>query len=65
MCLFVGLITGMLPSLFREAGEKGVTKGSYLSLVICMIVIFSLLTRLNAASIEIEPNFISYLFCGF
>ena len=55
----------MLPSLFREAGEKGVTKGSYLSLVICMIVIFSLLTGLNAASVEIEPNFISYLFCGF
>ena len=23
VCLFIGLITGMLPSLFREAGEKG------------------------------------------
>ncbi len=65
VCLFVGLITGMLPSLFREAGEKGVARGSYLSLVVCMIVIFSLLTGLNAASVEIEPNFISYLFCGF
>lgn len=23
VCLFVGLIAGMLPSLFREAGEQG------------------------------------------
>ena len=23
VCLFVGLIVGMLPSMFREAGEKG------------------------------------------
>ena len=26
VCLFIGLITGMLPSLFREAGEKGRNK---------------------------------------
>ena len=26
VCLFVGLITGMLPSLFREAGEKASPK---------------------------------------
>ena len=27
VCLFVGLIGGMLPSLFREAGEQGRTRG--------------------------------------
>ena len=27
VCLFVGLIGGMLPSLFREAGEQGRKKG--------------------------------------
>ena len=65
VCLFVGLITGMLPSLFREAGEKGVTRGSYISLIVCMIAIFALLTGLSAASVEIRPGFASYLFCGF
>lgn len=65
VCLFIGLISGMLPSLFREAREEGVAKGSYVSLVVCMIVIFALLGGLNMASVKIEANFISYLFCGF
>lgn len=65
VCLFIGLISGMLPSLFREAREEGVAKGSYVSLVVCMIVIFALLGGLNMASVEIKANFISYLFCGF
>ncbi len=65
VCLFIGLISGMLPSLFREAREEGVAKSSYVSLVVCMIVIFALLGGLNMASVEIEANFISYLFCGF
>ena len=40
VCLFIGLIAGMLPSLFREAGEQGRTKASYVSMVIAMIFIF-------------------------
>ena len=36
VCLFIGLIGGMLPSLFREAGEQGRTKGSWISIVVCM-----------------------------
>jgi putative membrane protein len=32
VCLFVGLIGGMLPSLFREAGEQGRNKASYVSM---------------------------------
>ena len=42
VCLFVGLIVGMLPSLFREASEQG-RKGSWISLIVCMIVIFAIL----------------------
>ena len=37
VCLFVGLIAGMLPSLFREAGEKGRSKGSYISLAVAAV----------------------------
>lgn len=64
VCLFIGLISGMLPSLFREAGEKGRSKGSYISLVIAMVVVFALLISLKVLSVEIAPNFVWYLFCG-
>ena len=65
VCVFIGLITGMLPSLFREAGEQGRSKGSWISLVICMCVIFALLIGLQMTSLEVQPNFFWYLFCGF
>lgn len=65
VCVFVGLIGGMLPSLFREAGEKGRTKGSYISLFIAFFVILTILVTLTLASYNIVPNFGWYLFCGF
>ena len=65
VCVFIGLITGMLPSLFREAGEQGRSKGSYISMAVCMCVIFTLLIGLQMTSIEVAPNFFLYLFCGF
>ncbi len=65
VCLFVGLIAGMLPSLWREAGGQGRSKGSYYSLTMAMALVFALLIWLNTSSIVITPNFIWYLFCGF
>lgn len=65
VCVFIGLITGMLPSLFREAGEQGRSKGSFISMFICMFVIFALLIGLQMFSVEVKPNFFWYLFCGF
>lgn len=65
VCLFVGLIGGMLPSLFREAGKKGRSKGSFISLAVCFCVVLALLLSLNLIQANIEPNFIWYLFCGF
>ena len=57
VCLFVGLIAGMLPSLFREAGQKGRSKGSLISLAICFVVVLALLLGLDAVNVKIEPNF--------
>ena len=65
VCLFVGLIAGMMPSLFREAGEQGRTKGSFISLIVAMGVVFALLLGLQYSSIQVVPNFGWYLFCGF
>ena len=65
VCLFIGLIAGMLPSLFREAGEQGRPKSSYVSLTIAMVLTFALLISLKIFSVQIAPNFLWYLFCGF
>ncbi len=68
VCAFVGLIFGMLPSLFAEAGEKGNTRGSYVSLAVSLLVTFVLLSALiqvkDAQVISITPNFGWYVFCG-
>ncbi len=65
VCLFIGLIAGMLPSLYKEAGEQGRTKKSYVALVIAMVLVFVLLIGLRLLKVEITPNFAWYVFCGF
>lgn len=65
VCVFIGLIAGMLPSLFREAGEKGRSTGSYVSLVTAMAAIFALLITLKALNVTIAGNFFWWLFSGF
>lgn len=65
VCLFVGLITGMLPSLFRQAGERGRNRSSYISMAVCFVVILALLLSLKLVSVKIVPNFGWYMFCGF
>lgn len=64
MCLFVGLIVGMLPSLFRQAGEKGREKGSFGVMFGAFAVILVLLLVLERLSADIRPNFGWYIFCG-
>lgn len=65
VCLFVGLIGGMMPSLWKEAGKKGRNKASLFSMVIAMVMIFALLIGLRRADVMLTPNFGWYLFCGF
>ena len=65
VCLFIGLITGMLPSLFREAGEKG-RRRRLLDLHGGMHgVYFRAAGSACLADVTITPNFVWYLFCGF
>lgn len=65
VCLFIGLIGGMLPSLFEEAGQKGRSKSSYIALIAALVLTFALLISLRVFSVQIAPNFLWYLFCGF
>lgn len=67
--LFIGLIAGMIPSLFKEAGKKGRTISSWVTLIVSTIAIFGLLFFLqNSKSVNIQPTvfwfFISGLFWG-
>ncbi len=65
VCLFIGLIGGMVPSLFEEAGQQGRSKGSFISLGVALALTFALLISLRVFSVQIAPNFVWYLFCGF
>lgn len=65
VCLFVGLIAGMIPSLFREASEKGKSKKDYPALVIACAAVFAILISLNVISVSIEPNLGWNIFSGF
>lgn len=65
VCLFAGLILGMLPSLFREAGEQGRPKGSWAALTVAFLLLLGLLLGMNMFSVVIQPNFGWYCFCGF
>lgn len=65
VCVFVGVIGGMLPTLYREAGEQGRSSASYISLYIAMIAVFVLLVALQILNVVIAPGFGWYVFCGF
>ncbi|MBQ7887282.1 MAG: DUF368 domain-containing protein [Clostridia bacterium] len=65
VCLFVGLIAGMLPSLYREAGEQGRNKHSFVAMFAAFAVVLALLVTLRVIQLSIMPNFAWYLFCGF
>lgn len=63
--LFIGLIVGTVPSLFREAGKQGRRISSWLSLAVCAGAVFAGLYYVSrVAGIQVEPSFWSYNFCG-
>ncbi len=65
LALFVGMTIGIMPSLFREAGEKGRDKKSWLSMAIVFAVALALLIVCRVMQITIVPNFFWNMFGGF
>ena len=64
-CLFIGLILGTLPDLWREAGAQGRGRGSYVSLLVSFSLLFALLLVAQLGSFsEMSANFWGFLFCG-
>ena len=63
--LFIGLIVGTVPSLFREAGKEGRNAASWVSLLLCAGAVFAGLFYVShIAEVSVEPNFWWYNFCG-
>lgn len=57
VCLFIGLILGMMPSLWFEAEEKGKSKGSYIAMGTAFAILFAILTFFSlAADIAVKPS---------
>lgn len=63
--LFIGLIVGTVPSLFREAGKQGRSAAAWGSMVGCAAAVFALLYYISRViHVTVEPNFWWYNFCG-
>ena len=63
--LFIGLIVGTVPSLFRETGKEGRSIGSWVSMAVCAGAIFiSMFYVGKVICVTVEPNFWWYNFCG-
>ena len=63
--LFIGLIIGTVPSLFREAGKEGRRTSAWVSLFACAAAVFAgLVYEGRVLSVTVEPSFWWYNFCG-
>lgn len=63
--LFIGLIAGTVPSLFREAGKEGRSAASWASFALCALAVFGGLFYVSRiVHAEVTPGFWWYNFCG-
>lgn len=63
--LFVGLILGTVPALYKEAGNKGRTKASYVSMILTAVALITILVLVKyVVHITVTPNTGWFLFAG-
>ncbi|MEZ4357762.1 MAG: DUF368 domain-containing protein [Eubacteriales bacterium] len=63
--LFIGLIAGMIPSMFKEAGKEGRPKSAWGTLIISTILIYLLLIFIQHGSpVNLQPNIWWFFVCG-
>lgn len=63
-CVFIGLIAGMLPSLFVSVGSGKGKAFSYLALILSCVTVLGILASLRVLNIVIKPNIFWYVLCG-
>ncbi|MBQ7547780.1 MAG: DUF368 domain-containing protein [Clostridia bacterium] len=65
VCAFIGLILGMIPQLYRDAGEQGRGKRAWISLGASFVVLASVFLYLKyGRGLHIVPNTGWWFFCG-
>lgn len=63
--LFIGLIAGTIPSLYREAGLQGRGRGSFAALFIAFAALFGTLLWVRSSPFaQVTPSWGWYLFAG-
>ncbi len=65
LCVFVGLILGTLPDIWKDAGKEGRGKGSLIALVVSFVAITLLFYLFkNVWSLTITPGAVGWILCG-
>ncbi len=63
--LFIGLIVGSMPGLFKEARQQGVTKGSHASLVIALFAMLAWMIPMSLkGNTNVQPSLLWWIICG-
>lgn len=63
--LFIGLIVGTLPTLWREAGRRGRGRAAWIGLGVSALAVFGTLFYVrHILRVTVEPNFWWLNFCG-
>ena len=63
--LFVGLIIGTFPGLFREGAKNGKSKGMWVALGVSTALLLAFFYALKLSTLTaVEPSFAWYVFCG-
>lgn len=64
-CAFIGFIIGTFPSLWKDAGVGKRKKSSYVSIVVCFIMMLGVLSLFKThLSVTVAPDIWGYLLCG-
>lgn len=65
LCVFVGLIAGTLPDIWKDAGKKGRGSGSYIGLAVSFVTIAAVFYVFKSVwHLTIAPNLAGWLICG-
>jgi len=65
LCVFVGLIAGTLPDIWKDAGKQGRGKGSYIGLAVSFVAISAVFFVFKEVwQLTIQPGTIGWIICG-